>query len=203
MGRHGKAIVAQPSTVEVQCATVDTNECCASGCLEKVRPHPRMAFGFLPHKILPVQTINVGDHIVKFVHVDDTNAAVYVYRAHQDCFRRDGDSQRQACELVPGSAKKILEAIADRNADEAAVPSPLPVIRRPRAWLSLMPCACMYRCSETMWTLFFRAACTFRNRALSAIARRQTHAGGFDRPAGGSLSCQHQARAKAEGTTRR
>ena len=41
---------------------------------------------------------------------------------------------------------------------------PLASIQRPRAWLSLVPCACMYRYSETMWTLFSRAACTSRRR---------------------------------------
>jgi hypothetical protein len=160
-----------------------------------------MAFGFLPHKIFPVQTIKLGDRIVKLVEVNITNAAVSVSRAHVVCFRRDVDCQRRACELVPGSAKKILAAIAREDA-EAAVPSPLSFIRRPRAWLSLMPCACMYRCSETMWRLFLRAACTFRNRAVSVMARRQNHAGGFDRPAGGSRSCQRQARGKPEGSTR-
>ena len=121
-----------------------------------------MAFGFLPHKILPVQTINIGDHVVKFVRVDNKKVTVSIYRAHEDCFRRDVEIQRDACELEPGSAEKILQAIADRTADEAAVPSPLSFIRLPRAWLSLVPCACMYRYSETMWTLFLRAACTVR-----------------------------------------
>ena len=42
-----------------------------------------------------------------------------------------------------------------------------------------------------------RAACTFRNRAVSVVACRQAHAGGFDRPAGGgSLSCRGQDREK-------
>ena len=162
-----------------------------------------MAFGFLPHKILPVQTINVGDHIVKFVHVDHKNANPSVRRTHEDCFRRDDEIQRDACELEPGSAEKILQAIADRKADEAAVPSPLSFIRLPRAWLSLVPCACMYRYSETMWTLFLRAACTVRNRAVSVMARRQNHAEGFDRPAGGSFSCRGPARGKAEDNTQR
>ena len=162
-----------------------------------------MAFGFLPHKIFPVQTIKLGDRIVKLVEVNITNAAVSVSRAHVVCFRRDVDCQRRACELVPGSAKKILKAIADRTADEAAVPSPLSFIRLPRAWLSLVPCACMYRCSETMGRLFLGAACTFRNRAVSDLARRQAHAGGFDRPAGGSFSCRGPVREKPEDNTRR
>ena len=205
MGRRGDPIFAEPSTVELAFATVDTNECCAPCCKEKVRPHPRMAFGFLrlPHKILPVQTINIGDHIVKFVRVDNKKVTVSVCRAHDDCFLVDEFSQCLAGELVPGSAEQILKGIADWKADEAAVPSPLSFIRLPRAWLSLMPCACMYRCSETMWRLFLRAACTFRNRAVSDIARRQAHAGGFDRPAGGSFSCRGPVREKPEDNTRR
>jgi hypothetical protein len=162
-----------------------------------------MAFGFLPHKILPVQTINVGDHIVKFVHVDHKNANPSVCRTHEDCFCRDCDSQRRACELVPGSAKKILKAIADRTADEAAVPSPLSFIRLPRAWLSLNAVRVHVPMSETLSRLFLGAACTFRNRAVSDIARRQAHAGGFDRPAGGSFSCRGPVREKPEDNTRR
>ena len=161
MVRRGEEIVAQPSTVELAFATVDTNECCAPSCKEKVRPHPRMAFGFLPHKILPVQTINIGDHIVKFARVDNKKVTVSVCRAHDDCFLVDKFSQCLAGELVPGSAEQILKGIAAWKADEAAVPSSLSFIRLPRAWLSLMPCACMYRRSETMWRLFLRAACTF------------------------------------------
>ncbi len=162
-----------------------------------------MAFGFLPHKILPVQTINIGDDIVKFARWDITKAAASVSRAHAVCFLGDVDCQLLARELVPGGAEKILQAIADRKADEAAVPSPLSFIRLPRAWLSLMPCACMYRCSETMWRLFLRAACTFRNREVSVIARHQAHAGRFDRPAGGSFSCRGPVREKPEDNTRR
>ena len=115
-----------------------------------------MAFGFLrlPHKILPVQTINIGDRIVKFVRVDNKKVTFSVCRAHDDCFLVDKFSQCLAGELVPGSAEQILKGIADWKADEAAVPSPLSFIRLPRAWLSLMPCACMYRCSETLSTLF-------------------------------------------------
>ena len=49
-----------------------------------------------------------------------------------------------------------------------------------------------------------RAACTFRNRAVSVVACRQAHAGGFDRPAGGgSLSCRGQAREKSEDNARK
>ena len=48
-----------------------------------------------------------------------------------------------------------------------------------------------------------RAACTLRNRSVSVIARRQNHAGGFDRPAGGSLSCRGPAREKTEDTRKR
>ena len=162
-----------------------------------------MAFGFLPHKILPVQTINIGDHVVKFVRVDNTKVTVSIHRAHEDCFRRDDEIQRDACELEPGSAEKILQAIADRKADEAAVPSPLSFIRLPRAWLSLNAVRVHVPMTETLSRLFLGAACTFRNRAVSDIARRQAHAGGFDRPAGGSFSCRGPVRGKAEGSTRR
>ena len=196
VGRRGDPIVPQPSTVELTCATVGTNECCARCCNNKVRPHPRMAFGFLrlPHKILPVQTINIGDDIVKFARWDITKAAASVSRAHAVCFLVDVDCQLLARELSPEKTDGILAAIASK-ADEAAVPSPLSCIRLPRAWLSLMPCACMYRCSETLWRLFLRAACTFRNREVSVIARHQAHAGRFDRPAGGgSFSCRGHAR---------
>ena len=42
-----------------------------------------------------------------------------------------------------------------------------------------------------------------RNRAVSVIARPQNHAGGFDRPAGGSFSCRGQSREKAEANRKR
>ena len=148
----------------------------------------------------PVQAINLNDDIVRVTRVNDCKATCC--RFHEVCFARDRRGQQLAREVSPEKTDEILAAIATK-ADKAAVPSPLSFIRLPRAWLSLMPCACMYRCSETMWRMFVRAACTFRNRAVSVMARHQTHAGGFDRPAGGSWSCQRQARGKAECSTRR
>jgi hypothetical protein len=149
----------------------------------------------------PVQAINLNDDIVRVSRVNDCKATCC--RFHEVCFARDRRGQQLAREVSTEKTDEILKAIAAREAAKAAVPSPLSFIRLPRAWLSLVPCACMYRCSETMGRLFLGAACTFRNRAVSDIARRQAHAGGFDRPAGGSFSCRGPVRGKAEGSTRR
>jgi hypothetical protein len=149
----------------------------------------------------PVQAINRNDAIVKVSRVEDCKGTCC--RFHEPCFARDPGSQQLAREVSTEKTDEILKAIAAREAAKAAVPSPLSFIRLPRAWLSLVPCACMYRCSETMWRLFLRAACTFRNRAVSDLARRQAHAGGFDRPAGGSFSCRGPVREKPEDNTRR
>jgi hypothetical protein len=99
----------------------------------------------------PVQAINPKDEIVKVSRVEDCKATCC--RFHVVCFARDPGSQQLAREVSPEKTDEILAAIA-RKAAEAAVPSPLSFIRLPRAWLSLMPCACMYRCSETLSTLF-------------------------------------------------
>ena len=147
-----------------------------------------------------VQAINPYDDIVRVSRVKDCKATCC--RFHEVCFARDRRGQQLAREVSPEKTDEILAAIATK-ADKAAVPSPLSFIRLPRAWLSLMPCACMYRCSETMGRLFLGAACTFRNRAVSDLARRQAHAGGFDRPAGGSFSCRGPVREKPEDNTRR
>jgi hypothetical protein len=104
-----------------------------------------MAFGFLPHKILPVQTINIGDDIVKFARWDITKAAASVSRAHAVCFLGDVDCQLLARELSE-KTDEILAAIATK-ADEAAVPSPLSFIQLPRAWLSLNADA--HACTDT------------------------------------------------------
>jgi hypothetical protein len=66
--------------------------------------------------------------------------------------------------------------------------------------------ACRARSCCDAWTSannVLRAACTFRNRAVSVIARHQAHAGRFDRPAGGSFSCRGPVREKPEDNTRR
>ena len=124
-----------------------------------------MAFGFLPHKILPVQTINIGDDIVKFARWDITNAAASVSRAHTVCFLGDVDCQLLARKLSE-KTDEILAAIATK-ADKAAVPSPLSFIRLPRAWLSLMPCACMFQCRKPC------RGCFWAQLARFAIAQCQ------------------------------
>ena len=169
MTRSGGVIVDQHSTVVLTRATGENNECSASGCQHTVRPHPRVAFVFRLHMIVPCRPSTLT-----------TKSSELVMR-------------RMARRLVAGSIGAALVA--------TPVASNLPVRRRrrrrPRFWLPLqgkpprpqyrppfhsfdahahgsatMPCACMYRCSETMWRLFLRAACTFRNRAVSVIARR-------------------------------
>ena len=185
--------------VQAVLATGRTNECSASGCQEKVRPHPRMAFGFRHHKIVPVQAIHLNDGMVKVVYAEDGEAICR--RFHRRCFGRDAGSQQLARKASPEKTDEILADIAREDA-EAAVPSPLSFIQRPLAWLSHMPCACMFQCRKPCGRCF--CAQLARNRAVSVIARRQHHAGGFDRPAGGgSLSCRGQDREKTEDNTRR
>ena len=82
----------------------------------------------------PVQAINPKDEIVKVSRVEDCKATCC--RFHVVCFARDPGSQQLAREVSPEKTDEILAAIA-RKAAEAAGPSPLSFIQRPRAWLSL------------------------------------------------------------------
>ena len=147
----------------------------------------------------PVQAINPNDEIVRVSYEKDGEATCR--RFHRRCFGRDAGSQQLARKASPEKTDEILADIAREDA-EAAVPSPLSFIQRPLAWLSHMPCACMFQCRKPCGRCF--CAQLARNRAVSVIARRQHHAGGFDRPAGGgSLSCRGQDREKTEDNTRR
>ena len=109
------------------------------------------------------------------------------------CFVDAKAIQKLAMSVDPKSTEEILDRIAGKQnaaAAAAAVPSPLPSIRRPRAWLSRMT-RVHVAILGTRGNNVLRAACTVRNRAVSVIA----HAGGFDRPAGGGIfSCRGHAR---------
>jgi hypothetical protein len=109
---------------------------------------PSPGLRFRHHMIVHVQAIYSGDDIVEFVRVNNTDGIVSVRRVHDVGFLLDHTSQRLARELSPESDEKILADIAARKAAEAAVPSPRSFIRRPRAWLSHMPCACMFQCRK-------------------------------------------------------
>ena len=80
----------------------------------------------------PVQAINPNDEIVRVSYEKDGEATCR--RFHRRCFGRDAGSQQLARKASPEKTAEILAAIA-RKAAEAAVPSPLSFIRRPRAWL--------------------------------------------------------------------
>ena len=141
----------------------------------------------------PVQAINLNDDIVRVTRVNDCKATCC--RFHEVCFARDRRGQQLAREVSPEKTGEILAAIATKAA-KAAVPSPLSFIQRPRAWLSLNADA--HACTDARkpcGRCFCAQLARFRNRAVSAIARRQAHAGGCDRPAGvGIFSCRGHAR---------
>ena len=84
----------------------------------------------------PVQAINPNDEIVRVSYEKDGEATCR--RFHRRCFGRDAGSQQLARKASPEKTDEILADIAREDA-EAAVPSPLPSIRRPRAWLGRMP----------------------------------------------------------------
>ncbi len=80
---------------------------------------------------------------VKILHLEEytDGSPPYVRWFHPDCFADDEAIQARAMLVDRTGTEKILERIAaDSEQDAAAaVPSPLPSIRRPRAWLGRMP----------------------------------------------------------------
>ena len=112
----------------------------------------------------PVQAINLNDDIVRVSRVNDCKATCC--RFHEVCFARDRRGQQLAREVSPEKTDEILAAIATKAA-KAAVPSPLSFIRLPRAWLSLMPCACMFQCRKPC------RGCFWAQLARFAIAQCQ------------------------------
>ncbi len=87
-----------------------------------------------------MQAIANGALRVKILDVVYTDGrAPYVRWFHPECFADDEAIQTRAMSVDPTSTEKILERIAAKQAAAAAVPPPLPSIRRPRAWLSRMP----------------------------------------------------------------
>ena len=138
-----------------------------------------------------MQVIAKGALRVKILHLEYTDGSPpHVRWFHPECFADDEAIQVRAMLVDRTGTEKILERIAAEQDAAAAVPSPLPSIRRPRAWLSRMT-RVHVAILGTRGNNVLRAACTVRNRAVSVIA----HAGGFDRPAGGGIfSCRGHAR---------
>ena len=144
-----------------------------------------------------MQVIAKGALRVKILHLENTDGSPpYARWFHPECFADDEGIQTRAMLVDRTGTEKILERIAAEQDAAAAVPSPLPSIRRPRAWLSLNADA--HACTDARkpcGRCFCAQLARFRNRAVSAIARRQAHAGRFDRPAGGGIfSCRGHAR---------
>ena len=86
------------------------------------------------------------------------------------CFVDAKAIQTLAMSVDPKRTEEILDRIAanqDAAAAAAAVPSPLPSIRRPRAWLSRMPCAFMLRCLDKCKQCFARSLHVSQSRSVS------------------------------------
>ena len=89
---------------------------------------------------VPVQAIANGAWRVKIldvVHTDADGSPPHVRWYHEHCFAHAEAIQTRAMSVDHAGTKVILERIAAKQDAAAAVPSPLPSIRRPRAWLSL------------------------------------------------------------------
>ncbi len=89
---------------------------------------------------VPVQAIAKGALRVKILQVVYTDGSPpYVRWFHPECFADATAIQTRAMLVDRTGTEKILERIAAEQDAAAAVPSPLPSIRRPRAWLGRMP----------------------------------------------------------------
>jgi hypothetical protein len=91
---------------------------------------------------VPVQVIAKGAWRVKIRKFFDDGSAPMERWSCERCFVDAKASRTLAMSVDPKKTEGILERIAakqDAAAAAAAVPSPLPSIRRPRAWLSRMP----------------------------------------------------------------
>ncbi len=96
-----------------------------------------------------MQVIAKGALRVKILHLEYTDGSPpYVRWFHGSCFADATAIQARAMLVDRTRTEEILECIAAEQDAAAAVPSPLPSIRRPRAWLGRMPCAFMLRCLE-------------------------------------------------------
>ena len=85
-----------------------------------------------------MQAIAKGALRVKILHLENTDGSPpYARWFHPECFADDEGIQTRAMLVDRTGTEKILERIAAEQDAAAAVPSPLPSIRRPRAWLSL------------------------------------------------------------------
>ena len=154
-----------------------------------------------------MQVIAKGASCVK-IRRFHTDGSVPMQRySCERCFVDAKAIQALAMSVDPKRTEEILDRIAGKQnaaAAAAAVPSPLPSIRRPRAWLSRMPWRVHVAMLGQVQTMFCAQLARFAsNRAVSVIARHQAHAGRFDRPAGGSFSCRGPVREKPEDNTRR
>ena len=130
-----------------------------------------------------MQVIAVGAWCVKILHLEYTDGSPpYARWFHPECFADDEGIQARAMLVDRTGTEKILERIAAEQDAAAAVPSPLPSIRRPRAWLSLTAVRVHVAILGTRVNNVWRAACTVRNRAVSAIARRQSSRWWFRSP---------------------
>jgi hypothetical protein len=142
-----------------------------------------------------VQVIAAGASCVKIRKFHDDSSVPKQRWFCKNCFADAKASRTLAMSVDRTRTEKILELIAAKQDAAAAVPPPPSIHSTPTRMAQ--PHAVARACCDA-WTSannVLRAACTFRNRAASDIARRQAHAGGFDRPAGGgSFSCRGHAR---------
>jgi hypothetical protein len=109
-------------------------------------PHPRVVFQFRLLMRVPVQVIAVGAWCVKIRQFFDDGSDPKQLWFCELCFVYAKASRTRAMFVDRKKTEGILERIAAKQAAAAAVPSPLPSIQRPRAWLSR---AQVHTCTST------------------------------------------------------
>ena len=178
--------------------------CAFPGCPEngQVRPHPRVAFVFpAPHDSSSCRLSNKArstSKLLKRIRMAQPQRADGSMRA---AFMTPKPSYPSRTRWILARRKRFWttfwKALRQRKQPKPQYRPPFPSFI---AHAHGSPSRRSHPCSNSRKPCgrCFAHSLHVRNRAVSVIARRQTLAGGFDRPAGGSFSCRGQPSEKAE-----